>query len=81
MSINPVPRSERSSSDFATPYLELETQSISSLERTIMRELAQASHAAQRMKRKGGSEPASAGTSPVAQTRSGAVGGGKSVSM
>jgi hypothetical protein len=81
MSINSVPRSRRSPSDFATPYLELETRSISSLERIIMRELAQASHAAQRIKRKGGSEPASARTSPVAQTRLGAVGGGKSVSI
>jgi hypothetical protein len=81
MGINSVPRGEQRPSDFATPYLELETRSISSLERTIMRELAQASHAAQRMRRNGGSEPASAGTSPVGQTRSGAVGGGKFVSM
>jgi hypothetical protein len=43
---------------FATPYLELETRSISSLERTFVRELAQATLAAKRKKRKkGGNQP------------------------
>ena len=43
---------------FATPYLELETRSISSLERTFVRELAQATLAAERKKRKkGGNQP------------------------
>jgi len=41
---------------FATPYLEVETRSTSSLERAIRRELAQVSHATRR-KRKGGYQP------------------------
>ena len=49
-------RPERSPIGFATPYLEVEKQSISSLERTIRRELAQVSHAAGRT-RKGGDQP------------------------
>jgi hypothetical protein len=55
MTIDPVAPSERSVVRFATPYLEVERQSISSLERTIRRELAQVSHAA-RGKRKGGDQ-------------------------
>src|SRR5439155_22703701 len=39
-------RAERSPVRFATPYLEVETRSVSSLERAIRREPAQASHAA-----------------------------------
>jgi len=82
MTIDSVAPSERSLVRFARPYLEVETQSISSLERTIVRELAQASHAAKRKKRKGGDQPSSIGTRPVAQTRFGALGGrGQSVSM
>jgi hypothetical protein len=42
MTIDSVAPSERSLVRFATPYLEVETQSISSLERTIMREQARA---------------------------------------
>jgi hypothetical protein len=56
MTIDPVALSEPSLVRFATPYLEVEKQSISSLERTIRRELAQVSHAASR-KRKGGDQP------------------------
>jgi hypothetical protein len=37
---------------FATPYLEVESQSIYALERTIKRELAQATHTASRHRRK-----------------------------
>jgi hypothetical protein len=44
---------------FATPYLEVESQSSSSLERTIRRELAQARHTASRNERKRGDQPAS----------------------
>jgi hypothetical protein len=46
-------RGERRPIRFATPYLEVEKLPISSLERTILRELAQASHAARREKGKG----------------------------
>jgi|NGEPerStandDraft_6_1074524.scaffolds.fasta_scaffold232851_1 hypothetical protein len=82
MTIAPVAPSERSLVCFATPYLEVETQSISSLERTIVRELAQASHAAQRKKRTRGDQPSPIRTRPVAQTRFGDLGGGgQSVSM
>ncbi len=56
MTIYPLAPSEPSLVRFATPYLEVERQSISSLERTIRQELAQASHAA-RGKRKGGDQP------------------------
>ena len=62
---------------FATPYLEVETQSIYSLERTIVRELAQARLAAKRKKRKGGDQP-SIRTSLVEETRFGGLGGGQS---
>jgi hypothetical protein len=49
---------------FATHYLELETRSISSLERTFGRELAQATLAATRKKRKKGvNQPAPIRTS------------------
>jgi hypothetical protein len=50
-------RTERSPVRFATPYLEVETRSVSSMERAIRRELAQASHTANRNKRKGGDQP------------------------
>jgi hypothetical protein len=56
MTIDPVAPSEPSLVRFATPYLEVEKQSISSLERTFRRELAQVSHAAGR-KRNGGDQP------------------------
>jgi hypothetical protein len=56
MTVDSVAPSERSLVPFATPYLEVETQSISSLERTIVRELAQARLAAKRKKRKGGDQ-------------------------
>jgi hypothetical protein len=82
MTIASVAPSERSLVCFATPYLEVEMRSISSLERTIVGELAQASHAAKRKKRKGSDQPSSIRTSPVAQTRFGDLGGGgQSVSM
>jgi len=55
MSIDSVAPSERSLVRSVTPYLEVEMQSISSLERTIARELAQASHATKRKKRKASS--------------------------
>ena len=51
MTVDPVPPSERSLVRFATPYLEVEKQSNSSLERTIARELAQARLTAKRQKR------------------------------
>jgi hypothetical protein len=73
MTINSVASSERSLFRFARPYLEVETQSISSLERTIVRELAQASHAAKRKKPKGSAQPSSIRTRPVAQTRFGGI--------
>jgi hypothetical protein len=57
MTVDSVAPSERSLVPFATPYLEVETPSISSLERTIVRELAQARLAAKRKKRKGGDQP------------------------
>jgi hypothetical protein len=57
-------RTERSPIRFATPYLEVETRSVSSMEHAIRRELAQASHTANRNKRnanrngqKGGDHP------------------------
>jgi hypothetical protein len=65
MTINSVAPSERSPIHFSTPYLEVETQSISSLERTIVRELAQASHAAKRKERKGDDQRSSIRTRPV----------------
>jgi hypothetical protein len=54
MTIDSGAPSEGSLVRFATPYLEVETQSISSLERAIVRELAQARLAAKRRKRRGG---------------------------
>ena len=82
MTIDSVAPSERNLVLFAAPYLEVESQPISSLERTIVRELAQASHAAKRKKRKGCDQPSSIRTRPVAQTRFAGLGGGeKSVSM
>jgi hypothetical protein len=65
MTVDSVAPSERSLIHFSTPYLEVETQSISSLERTIVRELAQASHAAKRKERKGGDQRSSIRTRPV----------------
>ena len=81
MTIDSVAPSERSLIHFATPYLEVETQSISSLERTIVRELAQASHAALRKKRKARDQPASIRTRPVKAGFGGLGRGGQSVSM
>ena len=79
MTTDSVTPRERSPVRFATPYLEVETQSIYSLERTIVRELAQARLAAKRKKRKGGDQPSSIRTSLVEETRFGDL--GKSVSM
>jgi hypothetical protein len=82
MTIDSAAPSERSQVRFATPHLEVEMQSISSLGRTIVRELAQASHAAKRKERKGGDQPSSIRTRPVQETRFKGPGrGGKSVSM
>jgi hypothetical protein len=67
-------RTERSPIRFATPYLEVETQSSSSLGRTIMRELAQASQLAKRKKRKDGHQPSSIRTRLVEETRFGGFG-------
>ena len=47
-----VPRDIHTRVRFATPYLEVEAQATSALERTIKRELAQAAHSANRNKRK-----------------------------
>ena len=79
MTTDSVTPSERSLVRFATPYLEVETQSMYSLERTIVRELAQARLAAKRKKRKGGDQPSSMRTSLVEERRFGDL--GKSVSM
>ena len=79
MTVDSVAPSERSPVRFATPYLEVETQSIYSMERTIVRELAQARLAAKRKKRKGGDQPSSIRTRLVEEARFGAL--GKSVSM
>ncbi len=73
MTIDSVAPSERSLVRFARPYLGVEMQSISSLERTIVRELAEASHTAKRKKRKGRDQPSSILTRPVAQTRYGGL--------
>jgi hypothetical protein len=78
MTIDSVAPSERSLVRFATPYLKVETQSISSLERTIVRELAQARLAAKRKKRKGGDQPLPGRTRLVEETRFGGLGGGQS---
>ena len=76
MTIDPVAPSEPSLVRFATPYLEVERRSISSLERTIVRELAQASLAAKRKKRKGGDQPWLIPTRLAEETRFGGLGGG-----
>ena len=81
MTVDSVAPSERSLIHFSTPYLEVETQSISSLERTIVRELAQASHTAKRKERKGGDQRSSIRTRPVKTGFGGLRRGGKSVSM
>jgi hypothetical protein len=47
-----APRAIPTRVPFATPYLEVEAQSTSQLERTFRRELAQAAHAANRNRRK-----------------------------
>jgi hypothetical protein len=77
MTIDSVAPSERSPVRFATPYLEVETRSISSLERATVRELAQARLAAMRKKRKGGDQPSSIPTRLVDETRFGGLGGGR----
>jgi hypothetical protein len=56
-----------------TPYLEVETQPISSLERMIVRELAQGSHATQSKKRKDGDQSSSIRTGLVEVTRFGGL--------
>ena len=56
MTIDPVAPSEPSPVRFATQYLEVERQSISSLERAVLRELAQVSRAPRR-KRKSVGQP------------------------
>jgi hypothetical protein len=81
MTTDSVASSERSLIHFSTPYLEVETQSISSLERAIVRELAQASHIAKRKPRKGGDQRLSNRTRPVKAGFGGLGRGGKSVSM
>ena len=81
MTIDSVAPSERSLVLFATPYLEVEIQPISSLERTIVQELAQMSHAAKRKKRKRGDEPSSIRIRPVKAGFGGLGRGGQSVSM
>jgi hypothetical protein len=82
MTVDSVAPSERSLVRFATPYLEVETQSISSLERVVVREPAHARLAPRRKKRKDGDQPSSIRTRLVEETRVGGVGrGGKSVSM
>jgi hypothetical protein len=57
MTVDSAPQASEGLVPLATPYLEVETQSISSPERTIVRELAQARLAAKRKKRKGGDQP------------------------
>ena len=47
-----VPRDIHARVSFATPYLEVEAQSTSQLQRTFRREQAQAAHTANRNKRK-----------------------------
>jgi hypothetical protein len=71
MTIVSVAPSERSPVRFATPYLKVETQSSSSLERAIVRELAQARLAAKRKKRKSGDQASSIRTRLVEETRFG----------
>jgi hypothetical protein len=57
MTIDPIAPGERSLVRFATPYLEVEARSTSSLERAIRRELAQARLVAKRRKRKNSDQP------------------------
>ncbi len=71
MSIDSVAPSKRSLVRSVTPYLEVEMQSISSLERTIARELAQASHARRKRTRKDGDQSSSIRTRLVEETRVG----------
>lgn len=52
MTVDPVAFKDRGIVRFATPYTEIETQPTSSLERMIVRELAQARLAAKRTGRK-----------------------------
>jgi hypothetical protein len=52
--VDPKARSERSPIRSATPYLEVETRPISSLEQVIQQELGQASRAATTNQRNGG---------------------------
>jgi hypothetical protein len=73
MSIDSVAPSRRSLVRSVTPYLEVEMQSISSLERTIGRELAQASHATKKRKRKDGDQSSSIRTRLVEETRFGGL--------
>jgi hypothetical protein len=73
MTIEPVAPSERSLVRAVTPYLEVETQSISSLERMIVPELAQGSHATKRKKRKDGDQSSSIRTGLVEVTRFGGL--------
>jgi len=54
MTVDPITRSERTLIRLATPYLEVETRPTSSLERTILQELARTSHAARWTKRNSG---------------------------
>ncbi len=68
MTIEPVAASERSLVRAVTPYLEVEAQSISSPERTIVSELAPASHATKRKKRKDGDQSSSIRTGPLEET-------------
>jgi hypothetical protein len=79
MTIVSVAPSERSLVRFATPYLEVETRSSSSLERAIVRELAQARLAQKRKKRKGGDQSSSIRTRLIEETRFGGL--DKPVSM
>ncbi len=73
MTTDSVAPSQRSLVRAVTPYLEVETRSIPSLERTIVPELAQASHATKRKKRKHGNQSSSIGTRLVEETRFGGL--------
>jgi hypothetical protein len=82
MTIHSVAPSEGSLVRFATPYLEVESQSISSLERVVVGERAHARLAPKRKKRKGGDQHSSIRTGLVEETRFGGLGGGgKSASI
>jgi hypothetical protein len=69
MTIELVAPSERSLVRAVTRYLEVETQSISSLEGGIVPELAQGGHATKRKKRKDGDQSSSIRTGLVEVTR------------